>query len=194
MNIKRKFSVDVRGATAVEFALVFPLLILTILFVMSIGYILFMSQALDYATQKAARQIKTGQVQTAGLTQTQFLTTVVCPLLPSLFNCNNVIVNVQTMGTITSVPNDSNYPNEYLSFVNASSTGLTLPPLSNSQTKYAPGQGQCYIYLQVVYPVPLWLAVLSASAVATTFNNQKVYLIMATATFLNEPFTSQASC
>jgi Flp pilus assembly protein TadG len=193
VNIGEKFSKQTNGASAVEFALVFPILIATILFLMSIGYVLFMGQALDYATQKAARQIKTGQVQTAGLTQTQFQTNVVCPLLPSLFSCSNVIVNLQTIGTINSVPNDSNYPNEYLQFVNSSSTGLNLPPLS-TQTAYNPGQGQCYVYLQIVYPVPLWLAALSSSTAATTLNGQKVYLIMATATFLNEPFTVVASC
>lgn len=75
------FIAETRGVTAVEFALVAPLLLATILFIMSIGYMLFMSESLDYATQKAARLIKTGQVQAAGLTQAQFVAQDICPLL-----------------------------------------------------------------------------------------------------------------
>ncbi|WP_210253197.1 TadE/TadG family type IV pilus assembly protein [Beijerinckia sp. L45] len=182
------FLIEARGTTAVEFALVAPLLLLTIFFILSVGYMMFMAQALDYATQKSARQIMTGQVQSSSLNQTQFRTQVVCPLLPSMFNCNNVIVNVQAVAVV-----DGSYPNEYYAFLNASQTGLSIPPLANAQTNYCPGQQQGYVYLQVLYPVSIFLSFLSASSVATTYLGQKVYLIMSTATFLNEPFVAPAS-
>ena len=182
------FLTATRGATAVEFALVSPLLFLTIFFIISVGYMLFMGQALDYATQKSARQIMTGQVQGQSLTQTQFRTQVVCPLLPSMFNCDNVIVNVQAVPTT-----DGNYPNEYNAFLNATQSGLAIPPLANSQTNYCPGQQQGYVYLQVLYPINIFLSFLSSSSVATTYLGKKAYLIMSTATFLNEPFVAPAS-
>ena len=174
-----------------EFGLIAPLLLVTILFLMSIGYIFFMNLSLDYATQKAARQIRTGVVQGAttsiGLTQTQFRTQVVCPLLPSMFDCNNVIVNVQ------AVPYGANHPNEYYAYVNASQSALIAPALDNTKTSYCPGNGSTsnvpyYVFVQVFYPVNLFISALSSLAVATTYQGQKTYLIMATATFLNEPF------
>jgi Flp pilus assembly pilin Flp len=188
-----QFCRQTRGATAVEFALVSPMLLLTVLFILSVGYMLFMAQALDYATQKAARQVMTGQAQgsvsgTTPLSQDQYRTTVVCPLLPSLFNCDNVIVNMQ------AVPNPgSNHPYEYYSFLNTAQTGLAIPTLSNASTSYCPGQQQGYVYLQILYPVNFFLSFLSTSTVATTYLGQKVYLIMSTATFLNEPFVAPAS-
>ena len=52
-----------------------------ILFIMIVGLVLYMNQALDYATSKASRLIMIGSVQTAGTTQTGFQTQV-CSYLP----------------------------------------------------------------------------------------------------------------
>ena len=182
-----RLPLDCRGATAVEFALLSPFVILTIFFMISIGYMLLMNQCLDFATQKAARQLRTGAIQTAGLTQSNFQKTVVCPLLPPLFNCADVIVNIQ------AVPIDATYPNEYYVFVNAARTGLIIPPLSNNQTSYCPGQAQKYVYIQILYPVSFFISLLSSSSIATMYNGQPKYLIMATATMLNEPFNAPVS-
>ena len=192
----RGFATATDGATAVEFAMVSPLILLAILFLMSIGYIFIMNQALDAATQKAARLVRTGFVQGVAplgggagvvLTQTQFRTQVVCPLLPSLFNCNNVIVNMMPVNYGT------NHPNEYYAFAASDLSGLTIPPLDNTQTQFCPGQAQGYVYLQILYPVNLFMSMLATSAVATTYKGGKYYLIMATATFLNEPFVAPAA-
>lgn len=175
------------GATAVEFAFVAPAVLLTLLFLLSVGYMLFMAQTLDFATQKSARQLRTGAVQAASLTQTQFRTKTICPLLPTMFNCDNVIVNLQ------AVPYGTNHPYEYYAFVNSDQSGLIVPTLSNASTSYCPGQAGGYVYLQVLYPVNFFLSLLSSSAIATTYGGKKVYLIMSTATVLNEPFTAPAS-
>ena len=147
-----RFGRATSGATAIEFAFVAPPLLLTILFLLSIGYVLILNQALDYATQKAARLVRTGYVQGAttniALTQTQFRTQVVCPLLPSMFNCNNVIVNLQAVPYtyVTTV-------NQYYTYVNSNSSGLIMPALDNTQTSYCPGNPKGYVYLQILYPV-----------------------------------------
>jgi Flp pilus assembly protein TadG len=191
----KAFLRETTGATAVEFALVAPMLFLTLIFIMSIGYMIFMNQALDYATQKAARQIRTGQVQTDAITtQTAFATQIVCPLLPSIFTCSNVIVSSQTLGTISSITGDGVYPYEYNQFVNAAKTGLIVPTLSNTATTFCTGSGSTFVYLQILYPVPFFLSFLSSSTIATTYNGQQVYLIMSTATFLNEPFSASGNC
>jgi Flp pilus assembly protein TadG len=179
---------DAKGAAAVEFALIAPMLLMTILFLMMLGYIMVLSQSLSYATQKSARQIATGQVQAAQLTQTQFITNVVCPYLPSMFNCNNVIVNIQPVSTA-----DAAYPNEYYNFVNASLTALILPPLSNSQTSYCPGNAGGYVYVQILYPIPVFISVFANAMGVSLYQGHQVFLSSGTATFLNEPFIAPVS-
>jgi Flp pilus assembly protein TadG len=176
---------DVRGSAAVEFGIIGPAFIMVILFLMIVGYVMVMKQSLNYATQKAARLIATGQVQAAQLTQAQFIQQDICPLLPSLFTCANVIVNIQPVTT-----GDTSYPNEYYKFLNASSTGLSMPPLSNNSTSYCPGNAGGYVYMQVVYPISLPGGLFSNILTTTTYNGANVYVISATATFLNEPFTA----
>jgi Flp pilus assembly protein TadG len=191
----KAFVRETAGATAVEFALIAPMLFLTILFIMSIGYMIFMNQALDYATQKAAREIRTGQVQSAGITTAaSFASQTVCPLLPSIFQCSNVIVNSQTLGSFDSITSDGVYPYEYNQFINSSKTGLIYPTTSNSSNTFCTGSGSTFVFLQILYPVPFFLSFLSSSTIAATYNGQKVYLIMSTATFLNEPFPAAGNC
>ena len=182
------FAAEIRGTTAVEFALVSPVILLTLLFIMSVGYILFMNQMLDYATQKAARQIRTGAVQAASLTQTQFRTQIVCAYLPSMFNCNDVIVNVLPVnyGSVY-------HPYEYYLFANAAQSWVNVAPMDNTLALYCPGQKGGYVYLQVLYPVSFLMSLLSTSAVATTYQGRRVFVIMGTATFLNEPFNAPPS-
>jgi hypothetical protein len=91
--------------------------------------------------------------------------------------------------------NGANANTVYQSFENSSGTGLAVAALSNAQATFCPGQGQNYVYVQVLYPVNIFLSLIASSAVATTYQGRKAYLIMATATFLNEPFTaSYAGC
>ena len=187
------------GTTAVEFSLIALPLLFTILFLMYIGFMVYAVQCFDLTAQKVARQIRIGAVQAAQLTQTQFINQIVCPLLPTSFSCSNVIVNLQP------VPFTSNTPNSYMAytnFLNINQTALVIPPLQNSSTKYCPGQGQqgqgtnstppTYVYLQILYPISLGLSLFS-QITTTTYNGQQVYLVMSTATFLNEPFSAPAS-
>jgi Flp pilus assembly protein TadG len=187
------FRSDARGATAVEFAFVAPFLFLTILFILSIGYMIFMNQTLDYATQKAARQIRTGQAQSAAITSSAaFAARAVCPFLPTMFNCNNVIV--YTHDWPSNVSSSGSYPyNVYTPFIDGSNTGLVVPPLSTNNT-FCPGGGSQYVFLEILYPVPFFMSFLSSSTIATTYNGQKYYMITSTAVFLNEPFSTTAAC
>lgn len=172
---------DCGGAAAVEFALVSGLLITTILMVLTVGLLLFMGQALDHATDVAARQIMTGAVQKQGMTQGTFVSSVVCAALPATFNCNNVIVNVQT---VPEAPG----PAGYYAFVNNTQTGLVTPTLSNASAQFNPGLQGNYVYLQVVYPITIVPAVLAKILGTATFSGTSVYLAMSTAAFRNEQY------
>jgi len=172
---------DRRGAAAVELALVAFPFVMTLMAFMETGHYLFCLAALDNGVQEAARQIMTGQVQNASqqLSAAQFRTSILCPLLPSTFNCNNVIVQIQTF-------TESGSPGGFYSFVNANQSGLNSPPLNNSQTSYCVGTGSAYVFVEVVYPMPLLTGAFAATA--TTFNGQQVMLLTSGAAFRNEPF------
>jgi Flp pilus assembly protein TadG len=174
------------ASAMIEFAFIAPVVIFVALFLMSIGYIMVMQQTLDFATQKAARMIATGQVQAASVTQASFITSDICSNLPSMFTCANVLVNIQPVPI-----NDGNYPNEYQGFLNSNGTGLAVPTtLANSALSYCPGNAGGYVYLQVLYPVTVPGYLFSNILNNATYNSAGVRLISATATFLNEPFVA----
>ncbi len=169
-----------RGSTAVEFALVSAILIPAILFIMLVAVILYYNQALDYATNKAARQIMIGSVQTSGMSQSGFQT-LVCSYLPGTFSCSNVIVNVQTTS-------EAAQPGGYYPFVNASQTGLLIPSLSNGSAQFTPGAQGNYVYVQVVYPITFIPALLAPYLGGATYQGASAYLTVSTAAFRNEQY------
>ena len=173
---------DRRGAAAVEFALVGSALVMTIVFLTMVGLFLYINQALDRATDLAARQIMIGTVQKANLSQAAFRTTVVCPALPAPINCDDVIVNVQTLAKAAQ-------PGGYYTLVNANQTGLVVPALSNATAQFNPGTQGAYVYLQVVYPLTILPAFMTSMLGANySYKGAPAYLTVATAAFRNEQY------
>ncbi len=93
--MRSRFRDATRGVTALEFALVAPVLLLLILLVMESGILLFGQAALDAATADAARLIRTGQAQLATNGQSLF-TTQLCNDLSGVAGCSSVQVNVRS--------------------------------------------------------------------------------------------------
>src|ERR1700724_4930907 len=91
-----RFCLSRGGTTAFEFALIAPPFLALLIAILQLASYLFAQQALQTAVVAAGRLILTGQVQNANLTQTLFKTNDVCPLLPALFTCSNLYVNVQS--------------------------------------------------------------------------------------------------
>jgi Flp pilus assembly protein TadG len=91
-----RFCLARNGTTAVEFALIAPPFLALLIAIFQMTAFLFAQQALQTAAVAAGRLILTGQVQNASLTQSQFKTNDVCPLLAAMFTCSKVYVNVQT--------------------------------------------------------------------------------------------------
>jgi len=96
-----------QGATAVEFALVAPAFLATLIAVLQTCIFVFAQQTLQNAAVQAGRQIMTGQVQNGNVSQSQFLSSI-CPMVRPLFNCNSLMVDVQSYtsfsGADTSTP------------------------------------------------------------------------------------------
>jgi Flp pilus assembly protein TadG len=131
------------GTTAVEFALIAPPFMALIVAIFQMTSFLFAQQALQTAAVAAGRLILTGQVQNAGLTQSQFKTNDVCPLLPAMFTCNNVYVNVQT----------------YTDFCSAGTSDPTLTfngsGAVNNTWSYNLGNPGQVVVMQLVYQWPI---------------------------------------
>ncbi|GJD35509.1 hypothetical protein FMGBMHLM_2419 [Methylobacterium aerolatum] len=177
----RSFIENRRGATAVEFALVGSLFILTMLFVLVAGAIFYIGEAIDYATTSAARDILTGNAQTTSTTASTF-TQKLCGRLPPGLQCGNLVVNLYVVPKATQ-------PSGYYAYVKPDLSGLTIPALTPGSGQFTLGQQGDYQYLQVIYPVTFlpsgFAAMLSNGA---TFNGKPAYLAIATAAFRNEQY------
>lgn len=86
----RKALGDRSGSTAVEFALVAPTFLALMFSIFEVGWFYFVNAQVDAATLNAARMIRTGQVQQAGLTKQQFFDAV-CPPLKIFGDCQSTI-------------------------------------------------------------------------------------------------------
>jgi len=102
-----RFSSARRGASAVEFALIAPFFLATLMAVLETTIFLFAQQTLQTAALAAGRLFMTGQGQNSAMTQAQFANAI-CPLIQPLFNCSKLMVDVQTYpsfsGAIASAP------------------------------------------------------------------------------------------
>ena len=164
------------GATAVEFAIVAPMLLLAMAFIMVVALVLFVNQRLDYATSQAARQVMTGTAKIASTDQATFKTAL-CNRLPAVMSCGNVVVNLYIVPTPAA--------GGYYTFIKSDRTGLLVPDQSGGTSQYNLGNAGDYQYLQVIYPIPVL-----PSAFASMLGNQgsKSYLAVSTAAFRNEKF------
>lgn len=173
------------GATAVEFGLLILPFMLTLLGVFELGYTFFMMSALDSAARTSARAVMTGAVSTAGMTAGSFRTGIVCPRLPSNFDCASVFINVTVVPAGTS-------PTGYYSYVNSAQSALLVPPLDSSANSFCPGSGGQYVVLQLLYPTSAFTQLFAGRSTAT-YQGKKVNVLMSTATFKAEPYTGGAA-
>jgi Flp pilus assembly protein TadG len=132
-----RFRVAERGATAVEFALITPAFLATLIAVLETVIFLFAQASLQTAAVQAGRLFMTGQAQ--NLSQAAFKTPVCQNYLPAVFNCNSLIVIVQS----------------YSSFSGANTSAPALYDAQGNPVStwaYSPGaQGQVMV-VQLVYP------------------------------------------
>jgi Flp pilus assembly protein TadG len=97
---------DDRGATAIEFLFIAPLLILLLLTIIDLGVMLTTQALLDGAARSAARLIQTGQVQVTGSPVTTFQTQLCYEMTPliSTSTCQSqIIFEVQNFASFSAV-------------------------------------------------------------------------------------------
>lgn len=91
---------DIRGAVALEFALVAPMLIALIVAILNTALIFLAQSGLETAAEAAARIIMTGQAQQGGLTQAQFKAAA-CSALPPFLACNRLYIDVANVNNFS---------------------------------------------------------------------------------------------
>jgi Flp pilus assembly protein TadG len=127
-----------QGAMAVEFALVAPVFIATLVAVLQTALFLFAQQSLQNAATQAGRLFMTGQAQ--GDSQSAFRTLICNNYLPSIFNCSSLVIVVQS----------------YASFAAANTTAPALysngQPIPVNNFAYSPGTPGQVMVVQLVYP------------------------------------------
>lgn len=98
----RDFAIDRRGAAAIEFALVLPLLIGLMVGTVEIGLVGIVSNNLDNSVQSAARMIRTGEAD-APATASGFKTQVCSGMFDSQASClSKLAISVRTFPDFAS--------------------------------------------------------------------------------------------
>ncbi len=167
------FAANRRGIAAVEFSLV-ALPFFALLFVIfQVGIVYLADNELETATEKASRQLLTGQVQSAGLTASQFIS-VVCQNLPVLFQCSGVMVDLEDVS----------------SFASANTSAPTLTYNAQGQVtnnwQFQIGGAGSILVLRVMYQFPVYLGPIALN-LANLPNGD--YLLMTTSVLEVEPYS-----
>lgn len=168
---------DRKAATAVEFALLVTPLMALILASLQLSLIFFAGQILQTAAMAAGRELMTGSDQQAGMSQSAFQSNV-CNYIQVLFTCNNVMVDVESASSYSSL----------------NMTPLTLTYNAKGQVTntwaYNPGGAGDIVILRVMYNWPVFGG---PAALGLSDQPNGAHLLVATDVFKNEPWSSTSS-
>jgi Flp pilus assembly protein TadG len=175
-SVFSRFRRNRRGSAAVEFALVAPLFFALLFAIIETAIVFFASQVLETVTQDAARQILTGQAQSAGYSNaTNFKTSVICQnnnVVNVLFDCaNGIFVDVQSYPSFANVAIAN--PIDASGNLNAAALG------------YNPGTSCDTVVARIFYQWPLFVTGLGYN-ISNLSGNKR--LLIGTAAFRNEPY------
>src|SRR5690242_13445453 len=172
----RRFARGEEGAAAVEFGIVALPFFALMFAIIETAMLFFAGQTLEAAVADSARLILTGQAQAQSFSQTDFKNAV-CAKIYALFDCAGLQIDVKTYTSFSSISN--NKPIE----ANAN--------LQTANFGYTPGNACDIVVVRLMYPWPVYVSLLGLNRMADLAGNKK--LLMATAAFRNEPFSS-GSC
>lgn len=167
-----RFGKDERAAAAVEFSLVALPLLGLLLAALQLSVIFFAGQVLQSAATNASRQLMTGQAQSGGMTANQFAQ-LVCNDSAGLYNCNNMMVDVESAGSFSAV----NTAPPVLTYSNGKVT---------NQWTWSPGAAGQVVIVRVMYDWPVF----GPAVLGLSNQPDGGHLLIAVAVFKNEPFPS----
>ena len=167
------FGKDERAAAAVEFSLVAIPFLGIFLAALQLSLQFFAGQMLQSATTNAGRELMTGQAQKAGMTATQF-EQLVCSPISSLFDCSNLMVDVESAGSFSTV-------NTATPTLTYGSNGKVT-----NQWSWSPGAPGQVVIVKVMYDWPVF----GPSALGLSDQPDGGHLLVGVTVFKNEPFPS----
>ncbi len=168
-----RFARAERGATAVEFAFVALPFLGLIFAVVELGLVFLVGTTLENATETAARQIRTGELQSAGGSAATFKAAVCAQMSWLGSDCTaNLSVDVRTYTTFTSV---------------TSTSVLTNGAVDPAKQTFSTGGPEDIVLVRTFYQWTIFTPLLNAGLINLSGNKR---LISSTATFRNEPYTS----
>jgi Flp pilus assembly protein TadG len=163
-RVRRLLSSRSSGATALEFALIFPVFMLFVSMIVENGLVLFTQATLDNAVFDASRLIRTGQIQLAGGSPTPFATAL-CNDIGVIVPCASLQYNVQSAAAFSSL-----------------SATVQLTANGNlATTSFVPGGAGQDVLVQVAYNRPYlmpWISIFGGKTGAVmvstlAFENEK---------------------
>ena len=166
----RAWSRDQSGATAVEFALVATPFFMLLFGILELAMIFFASAIIEDGVAQAAREIRTGELQTSGQDEADFRA-VICERITTIADCSRLKVDVRT-------------------FDDFSNTSMGAPvdddgDLDDSGFTFEPGGAGDVVVVRVFYDWPL-LGPGMVNGLANMPGNRR--LISSATAFRNEPF------
>lgn len=105
-RILRRFFRHDSGATAVEFALIAPVLVFLFMAILEVSVMFFAMANIDGAAIEAARRIRTGQNQSSADPASDFSASL-CGYLSSIISCGGLFHDARTVSTFASVSLDT---------------------------------------------------------------------------------------
>jgi Flp pilus assembly protein TadG len=172
-RLLNRFRRDRRGVTAIETAFVAGPFLWLLFATLETGIMLLAEYAVENGTQDAARMIRTGQVQSQGITQAQFKQLVCNNIVTAMLDCQNRLhVDVRRFQTFASV----NLPPPLME------GALTTAVTTNAQ--YTPGGPLEVVVVRTFYDWKLFTP--GISKLANLGEDRR--LLTATAAFRNEPY------
>jgi len=168
--IIKRFQKADSGATAVEFALILPLLVLIFMAILEVSLMFFATVNLDGAAIEAARRIRTGQTQQTANPETDFTTTL-CTQLNTMMDCADLFYDSRTMASYSTIS---------LAVTYDSVTGE--PDIFG----FATGGAGDIVVVRVMYLWPIQTPMLATLFETVAGTNNR--LLTSTVVFQNEPY------
>ncbi len=184
MRLRRGLMKSEHGATAVEFALVFPLFLAFVLAIMDVSIYYFVAGQLQHGTVQAARAIRTGNLVGNTATDRDNFRALVCSHIKInlVGSCTtNVKVDVRSFTAFANIVLPAN-----IAAYDANGNGV----IEDAETTFNTGGSSCPVVVRTFYnytTIIPWLSQVFAGVIP-----HSSYLTSATA-FRNEPHGLGAS-
>ncbi|WP_167591678.1 TadE/TadG family type IV pilus assembly protein [Jiella endophytica] len=157
------------GATTVELALLAVPFFVLMMVLIETSTIFFAELVMDRAVAKVGREVRTGQITSAGLSKEDFKKKL-CDEVDFLFTCAKLQVDLKTYASFGVVP---------------TSVPVKNGDIDSSGFSYSTPSGEVITSLKAYYKWPLYVDVLREMATGMSDHS---FVVVGSAAFMTEPY------